>query len=50
MCDHDDGFEGLSAEELAFILALSESLAEERKELERLERELSKEDEHDDDA
>jgi hypothetical protein len=48
MCDHDNGFDGLDWEDIALIGALSESLAEERKECERIRRELEEEQEKDD--
>jgi hypothetical protein len=43
MCDQDDGFDGFDWEDIALIGALSESLSEERKECERIRRELEKE-------
>ena len=45
MCDHDD--DGLDWEDIALIGALSESLAEERKECERIRREMEEEQEKD---
>jgi hypothetical protein len=45
MSDHDDGFGGFDWMDIALIGALSESLAEERKECER----IRKEDEEEDD-
>jgi hypothetical protein len=50
MCNHDDSFDGFDWMDIALIAALSECLAEEQKEMERLKRELSKEDENDDDV
>jgi hypothetical protein len=51
MCDHDDGFDGFDWQDLALIGALSESLAEERRECERIRKELEgvEKDEDDDD-
>jgi len=46
MCDHDDGFDGLDWEDIALIGALSESLAE-RKECERIRKEMEEEQEKD---
>jgi len=46
MCDHD----GLDWEDIGLAGALAEEMAEEQKELERMERELSQEDVNDDDV
>jgi hypothetical protein len=43
MCDHDN--DGLDWEDIALIGALSESLAEERKECERIRKEMEEEQE-----
>ena len=45
MCDHDH--DGLDWEDIALIGALSESLAKERKECERIRREMEEEQEKD---
>jgi hypothetical protein len=47
MCDHDDGFDGLDWEDIALIGALSESLAVEEKERERIRKEMGGEQEED---
>jgi hypothetical protein len=46
MCDHD----GLDWEEIALIGALSENLAEERKECERIRKEMEQEKDEEDDV
>ena len=47
MCEHDDGFDGFDWQDIALIGALSESLAEERRECERIGRALEEEQETD---
>jgi hypothetical protein len=47
MCDHDDGFDGLDWQDIALAGALVESLAEQRKECERIRREMEEEQEKD---
>jgi hypothetical protein len=49
MWDHDDGFDGFDWQDIALIGALSESLAKERKECERIGRALEEEQEKDED-
>ena len=47
MCDHDDGFDEFDWQDIALIGALSESLAEERKECERIKRKIEEEQDED---
>ena len=49
MCDHDDGFDGFDWQDIALIGALSESLAEERKDCEQIRKEMEEEQEEDED-